>query len=151
MMLSTLYQGSGTLPVSSLTQGVTLGSIMPVPLADSPQIVGAPLPQPTYNGLPIALPVNTSSLARIDDTRPVSTPFGQMATEKRSTLDKIADTASSILGAFGIRISASGDGVRVSQDAQYIPGSTLYNNRQPDNTLLIMLGLGIVALVVLKD
>jgi hypothetical protein len=52
----------------------------------------------------------------VADSKPASiTPFSALATERRSTLEKIADVISGVLQATGVSVNASGSGIQVTQ------------------------------------
>lgn len=82
---------------------------------------------PTYSGDNVVIPRITSPLTTPQDSRQTSTVTGDTMEARTDTLHKIFNAVGSVLGAFGVEVTASGNGVSVYRAPSV--GGTVYESK----------------------
>jgi hypothetical protein len=84
----------------------------------------APNFTPTYLGQTVTIPRDTSALTAEQDSRAINTAIAQTEEKRLGFIDSIVNGAGKILDAFGVEVTASGNGVSVYRAPSV--GGTVY-------------------------
>lgn len=99
---------------------------------------------PTYLGQTVALPRNVSTLTAPQDSRAINTAVAQTEESRSGFISDIVNGAGKVLSAFGVEITASGNGVSVYRAPSPGGSVTLLGDQQGRISPLVYVGGALV-------